>query len=188
VGLTWGRGGVEPTIKATTSEDLVADHGTHTALTGPATTPQGGDKSQIRRIKNLPIIADGALNPDEISDELAYRHVLTAMIGTDGANVEARRSLILSRVGLSAESREAVTEILSGAREELAAIDTALQSRAQDGPTLRDRRRDYLDGLRWSIGARLGTSEMTRLDTYVRERVKRQIVVYRWPDEMSAGR
>ena len=110
------------------------------------------------------------------------------MGGMDGTDAGKRRALILSRVGLSPDSARIVAKILSDASDELASIDKALQSPSDNGPALRNRRREFLDGLQSTMRAHLQPPAVALLDLYVRNRVKRQIVVYRWPDQMKAGR
>jgi hypothetical protein len=137
----------------------------------------------------LRVIVDGSKTPDQISDDLAYRHFILAIAEHQNPSKEEfqRREARLRPIGFSKQERDTCVFALAGVREELDAIDAA---RNQIAPTfassdagvqarlatLKSQEDSIIANARSRLRLSLGDGQ-ARLDIYVRNRVKRQIVI-----------
>lgn len=142
----------------------------------------------------LPVAVDGSKTPGLIPDQLAYRHFLMALAEPQSANPEAiaRRSALLATTGLSAGDQQALVSALNGLRERLDANYLATEQAATDDSlaepektaaitTLRAQENLLLDGLASGLKTELSYDGWLRLDAYVKDHVKRRIVIYGSP-------
>lgn len=139
----------------------------------------------------LPVVVDGSKTPDLIPDQLAYRHLLMALAELQHPPAEAvgRRIAHLAGVGLSAADRQNLISAMSGVREQLdeiylateqAAVDTSLTSAGKDTAiaSLRAQQEVLLDATADKLKTALTNDGWLRLDAYVKDHVKRRIVIY----------
>jgi hypothetical protein len=138
-------------------------------------------------VMRLSVAVNGAETPEQISDQMAYRHLILAVALAQNASDEAisRRDRQLQRAGLSAADRAAFVRALQGLAEQLTVNSEdvkRLSSRpagaAESLGALRTQRLALLDIARSQVATSLSESGRTRLDSYLREHVKRRIVIY----------
>ena len=155
-------------------------------------TPRPGDEAAHAAhavpIETLPIVVDGAKNPEKIPMELAYRHLIGALAGPraereESADLLSRRRTHAQRMGLSGEDQAAIVAAVRGLGDELNSIERTRRSAVSDGltvdlPALRAQERTLLDGARVRIGHGLTIDGAARLERYVREHVRRRITIY----------
>lgn len=138
-------------------------------------------------VKRLVPIINGAVKPELISDELAYRHFILAVLPAK-QSVVIRRSDPLERVGLETFDAQAFGRAIDGVRERLADIAsqrkkvTAANIRTTAGRTLADdlqrREEQILDDTRLRIIDSLSADGLDKVTRHLREVVKPRIVIY----------
>ncbi len=149
--------------------------------------------------EQLPIAVDGAQTPDLIPDAIAYRLFIAAVstAGTRATREELdRRDALLSDVALSADDNArfiAATlrvkddvDTVEAARRKLAPLvpkGTALpdQQILAQFDQLRARQKQILDDSVHAANAALSPEGKDQLGKFIRERVKRRIVIYGAP-------
>jgi len=133
----------------------------------------------------LPLAVDGSEHPEQVPDNIAYRHFISTISEAADATPQQRdrRQVFLKRVGLSPEDNEAVLQSIVNLREQLTAIReqramldrtasvTALQ-------TLRLQESQLFDAARLRIISALTSEGRQQLDNYIQENVKRRIKIY----------
>lgn len=134
-----------------------------------------------------PILINGAESPELISDELAYQHFIKSISNAEmsATQVVYPRDAILASMGLSRTDRAALIVALGDVWQQLDTIDKGRQrppSNATNvGPHLADLQRQenaVLDNARVRLRSSLSEEGRDRLDTYIRDDVKRHIIVY----------
>lgn len=125
----------------------------------------------------LQVVLDGAVNPDSISDDVADRHFILAMILAS----EPEWEWTMARLRWSTSDVLSFSTHIQAARKQLDSLATQLA--AEKGPTLRadQLRREkvgVLDAMRQRISQELSPSGLSILREYVRTEVKKRIVVY----------
>jgi hypothetical protein len=149
--------------------------------------PAAGHAQHSQQLMTLPVAVNGAESPQLISDELAYRHFILSVAVPQNASDEhlSRQDRKLQRAGLSSTDRSAAIRALRGLAEELEANagevnrlsgQVAVPSEQLDA--LRARRLALLDVARSQVALGLSASGHSKLDAYIREHVKRRIVIY----------
>jgi hypothetical protein len=125
----------------------------------------------------LSLAVDGKTNPEAVSDDLAYTHFLRAMASRTNAGV-VRRERVLKEAGLLPSDRAAFGTAIGSLDVEMAAVTQQRiagvppdQSKAAESKAVGDARA--------RIFSKLSIDGVVRLDMYVREHVKRHIVIYR---------
>lgn len=138
-----------------------------------------------QHIAQLPLLVDGDKNPEQIPDDLAYRHFIsvTAARGNASAKDLDRRDAFLARVGLSATDRTAYLKAVNGVSDELANIDLQRRSAATDGalsrlPELKQREVRLLDTAAGRIRGTLSRDGVERVRTHISAHVKKHIKIY----------
>lgn len=138
----------------------------------------------------LPVLVDGSKYPEQIPDQLAYRHFLLAVAEHRSPTaIEAdRQRARLRPIGLSDVDSAAFRDLLANLREQLDAIEQAratLDSGAitvgAKVPTiaaLKAQEDDLIATTITSLPARLGIDGLAKLDQHIRQQVKRKIVIY----------
>jgi hypothetical protein len=123
------------------------------------------------------IAVDGRANPAAVSDDIAYIHFLRVMASRTSEGV-TRRETVLKDAGLLPSDRAAFSAALGSLGLEMAAV--AQQRKAGVPP-----QQSYaveskaVGNARTRILSKLSRDGAARLQTYVREHVKRHIVIYR---------
>jgi hypothetical protein len=148
----------------------------------PAVTPFTPTSHHAHASATLPLLVDGAVNPGQIPDALAYRHYvsITAVSATASAADVHRRNSLLDPVTLSTADRAAYVAAITNLRDSLQALDAQLAA-AQDVTTadgLKQQRRNLLDTAAARIRASLSTDGAARLQAYINNTVKTHIRIY----------
>ncbi len=135
---------------------------------------------------NLSIVVDGSKTPELIPDDLAYRHFILAIAEPRSPTVEEtkRRETRLIPIGLSASDYDLCISALAGLREKLDMIEAGRREALADTTEHRDSTLLTLKGQEnMAITAvrvalrRLSPDGQSRLDGYIRARVKQRIVL-----------
>jgi hypothetical protein len=140
-------------------------------------------------VQKLEVKADGAKNPNLISDDRAYTHFLISTIGNGEKDV-ARREALLARAGLTKGDRAAYTEAIAELGVQLpiamAQRGTAVRNESpSEYQSALEKERVLIDAARLRVGAALTPVASAALDAYIQKQVKPHIVVYGGP--MHAG-
>jgi hypothetical protein len=135
---------------------------------------------------HLPVLVDGAITPNQISDALAYRHFFTAIAAhpfPSQAEV-ARQSAQLSKLGLSAADRQTLITGLASFRAQLDQIESARAGVAPGAAApsqlsaLENQTNALVATTVQGVRQSLTASGQSSLDAYVRTHVKAHIRVY----------
>jgi hypothetical protein len=134
----------------------------------------------------LPIVVDGSVTPEKISDNLAYYHFILAAspaTDTEKADDTESRHALLQQVGLNMLDEAAFGSYLKGVKAELVQIAEAKRQanesgRPEDVTFFRERERELVAAARAGLQQTLSPDGATALDTYVINEVKRHIVIY----------
>jgi hypothetical protein len=131
---------------------------------------------------SLPLLVDGSRNPEAVPVSLAYRHFVKA-VATDGSPTGiARQNAQLARIGkLSSADRTALLAVLSAAQPELARIETMRRGGSVHvavAPELNTQEHALVDQVAAQIRSSLSPDAAASVDRYVREHVRRRIMVY----------
>jgi hypothetical protein len=145
------------------------------------------DVPQVGPSTELPLVVDGAKNPEKISDRLAYRHFFLALAIPANAPPEAvqRRGAVVGPIGLSHADIAALFVGLSGVSEQLSTI-ASQRAKLTAGPTanaseldaLRTQEHAVVDDARARVAGTLTPRGAAWLESYVRTRVKSHIKIY----------
>jgi hypothetical protein len=156
-----------------------------------ATIPEG--------VHQLPVAIDGSQTPELIPDAVAYRLFVSAVsvAGAKPSSAELdRRDALLSSVGLSADDHSRFVAATHHVKDEVGAIEAArrqLAARLPEPPAQLDQRFvAQLDDLKTrhrvllNNAVRSATEALTpegrmQFDRFIREHVKRHIVIYGAP-------
>lgn len=151
---------------------------------------QTRSRSVVNRTRSgvsLSLAADGALNPERISDDLAYQHFIRAIAtsANPSPSETARRNAFIERIGLSNVDRNALIRALSPVRAEL---DDVAKRRQRTAVNSRVRRpavvvfkaeEDAITGrARGRIRGQLSPGGRRLLDAHIQGHVKRRIKIY----------
>lgn len=130
----------------------------------------------------LPVVVDGAKNPQKISDALAYSHFFTAFAAHPNPTPQehGRQSAQLTSLQLQAADSAALVGLLASFRVELDQIESAFAAAA--GPsalaTLQAQKSALVATERAALQQSLTPAAVSRIDQYVQTRVKTHIVIY----------
>lgn len=132
---------------------------------------------------SLPIAVDGLLHPEQVPDHVAYRHFISVTaVGTTAPRADIhRRESILGRVGLSDADRQSYLASIANVRDELVSTDQSMRTVHHDvaaAEELRQQRASILDNAKMRVMSSLSSDGIQRLETHIRERVKRQIRIH----------
>jgi hypothetical protein len=174
--------------------------GEHAHLTHAVSPQASGPRSGVQLAvagqgvtTTLPVVVDGAKDPQSIPDALAYRHFIRALAeSARSANPTslqvARRQALLARVGLSSDDRAAFIGALSGVDGQLAQVARARKQYSREAisagtareplQTLRLQEGEILDATRGRLEGALSGEGVRRLQTHIQEQVKKRIVIY----------
>jgi hypothetical protein len=148
------------------------------------------ETSTARAGGHLRIAVNGRDNPEEVPDQIAYRlFVQIVAVHDDASKMEIlKRNAFLAEVGLSAQDRLALIDGLDGlgnalkqAKAERKIIDETgirSQSTALQLSNLTRREDEALGNAIERVNQRLSAEGRDRLETHIRERVKRRVVMY----------
>ena len=148
--------------------------------------------SHAMSIETLPVVVDGAKEPERIPTDLAYRHFIRAIVipeheATSEAITEAteRRRAHISRIGLAAADETALSAALSGVGDALARIrqppdraPTDAFGVEQEPGALRTQERDILESAGNRVRSTVSSDGAARLDAYVQKHIKTRIIIY----------
>lgn len=133
----------------------------------------------------LPLAVDGSEHPEQVPDNIAYRHFISTISEAADATPQQRdrRQVFLKRVGLSQEDYEAVLQSVENLREQLTAIreQRAMLDRTASATalqTLRLQEGQLFEATRLRIISALTSDGRRQLDSYIQENVKRRIKIY----------
>jgi len=150
-------------------------------LTFAAATVAGAQNAGS--VTKLVVVVDGATNPEQIPDDLAYQHFFLAVAAHEQPSPQevARQSAQLAPVGLAASDRQMMTRELGRMMTALEAIDAA--ERASDGSVtalsdLKVQRAAARARAITTVRGALSTEGASALDDYVIGIVKRGIKIY----------
>jgi hypothetical protein len=143
-------------------------------------------QAQLPAAANLPVLVNGTEHPEQIPDELAYAHFILALAIPEKPSVEQARmrDAALAPIHLTATDRSAFMSAMAGVHTQLAFIDRELERLAAEAAAA-DRRNDLrvsrtraLTEAQQRIQARLSAAGRGQLGEYIRNTVKRNIIVY----------
>lgn len=134
----------------------------------------------------VPLAVDGAKTPELVPDDIAYYHFIMSAATTSNPSAEevARRGRAIDRILLSQADSAALIGALAGVREELDRISISrrqLLGSADDESALqalKTRESSTLDAARTRLTTVLSVSGLAKLDLFIQQSVKRQIVIY----------
>lgn len=132
---------------------------------------------------SLVVIADGATNPNQISDQVARRHFLLSILlpGPSASPLEYQRhQLTLAALALDTKDLAALQASLLGKTEALLPLRNAI-AQAGDPQQAQGRRAEYdaaVDAALERTMASLSESGRSKTDRYVSSEVKRRIRIY----------
>ena len=131
---------------------------------------------------------DGSKTPEKIPDQLAYRHFLVGVAEHAASRpVETDRQKVrLAPIGFSEGDTDALRSLLGRLRAHLDAIQAArsnaetlsLGARMSIYADLKLQEDALITGAIGSLQTTLSADGVARLDQYVKQHVKRKIVVY----------
>ncbi len=151
------------------------------------TAQNSTDPAQVT-VTQLVVIVDGAKNPEQISDDLAYRHFLRAVATHEQptAAERKRQHTFLGAAGLSDSDEKAIALELGKMTTRLEAVQTA-RSASDGAPATLKAFKDEEDTVISRARARVrqvATAEgLSRLDRYMTNTVKRNIKIYGLPNK-----
>ncbi len=162
---------------------LVLFSGTITAQTSPAPSLDHSEHQAT-----LPVAVDGSKNPDLIPDDLAYRHFIMAIAEHQKPSREelAHRNFAAAQILFPTRNDYALfVSAVNGVREQLEAFDQARGKLTVDSPdareqftAIRSQQQTLLNSVSDRLRASLSEVGKARLDAYVREYVKKRIIIY----------
>ena len=138
----------------------------------------------------MSLLVDGAKTPEQIPDDVAYRHFISVTAIRAGAPAEhvAHREAFLSRVQFPADDRTAYITALQNVREQLTLLEQQelALGRTADAPRsaiaeLKRQRTEVLDGAATLVKSSLSTAGQMRFKKHIDEHVKRQTRIYGEP-------
>jgi hypothetical protein len=123
-------------------------------------------------------VVDGAVNPDQIPDPVAYRLCMVAFsMSQSPTDVEqSRQRAQLARIGLAAGDQKLLTGIISDFKTKYDALVTeynaaataaATRNQTTDGATLMDKLDDLVQTTRNTIATQLSSQGVSRLQSFV---------------------
>lgn len=160
------------------------------AVVGAATL-SGGSQSGSVRGASLSITVNGEQNPERIPDSLAFRHFILATAKRVDASPEQvdRRESLIREIGFSKEDHDSFVKALAGVREQLDQIASE-RRRWQGNQTpaaivslreLKQQETSVVENATHRLETVFSWEGTTQLLAYVREHVKRRIVIYGHP-------
>ena len=159
-----------------------SDHGD--AARGPAMshTIDARTRRTVGRVE-LPLSVDGAQNPEQIPDYIAYRHFIsvTAVSASASGKEVFRRDAILARIGLSKADQDSYLRAVASVREELVDTDQRMQAVHSDSGTMNELRRQkgqVLDNAATRVLSSLSAAVEQLLQAKINESIKTHIRIY----------
>jgi hypothetical protein len=155
-----------------------------------AVTPTATQPDSQRLVRGVPLLisADGEKTPELIPDRLAYKHFILITAKRINASAEQvdRRESILRNVGFSKADHDLFISALIGVREELDQIAAERRQVPNDDTpaafasltVLKQREDAVFNTATVTLETVFSPEGNTRLTAYIREHVKRHIVVY----------
>lgn len=134
-------------------------------------------------INTLPVAIDGAKTPDKISDQLAYRHFIAAVALSPMASVDEidRRNDFLSLTDLLPDDISRFVTKIGHVKDQLDTFERTRRSEVVSLETLAQvngQQASLLDEVTADVLQSLTEDGRTKFERFIRERVKRRIVVY----------
>lgn len=142
----------------------------------------------------MPILVDGSKTPEQIPDQIAYRHFIAAIAERRNASSaeQARRNSQIRLIGLSDDDKARLITELLFVREQLDKIDQSTattmadlsltpQAKAEALTFLKSQRQGVKDTAVVGVHQVLSASGWAQLDLYVKGHVKPHIVIYGTP-------
>ena len=124
------------------------------------------------------VAIDGSSDPEAISDERAYDHVISLVAS---AQSERIRNVIFEGAGLNAVDRAAFWSAVAIVKNERDLLNERRRSGRINSAEFASQQRIIFDNARGRLERSLSESGLTRLNDYIRAAVKPQIKVYRAP-------
>jgi len=134
-------------------------------------------------VTNLVVLVDGSKHPEQIPDDLAYRHYFLAVATHEqpSAEEQERQKAQLAPLGLSEPDRQQIVLQLGRMTTQLEAIEAARE--ASDGTdaalaSFRVRHDAVVSQTASSVRGALSADGASRLSRYITETVKGKIKIY----------
>ncbi len=148
------------------------------ATSGTASSPQGAGQ-----ITTLVVLVDGSKHPEQIPDDLAYRHYFLAVATHEqpSAGENARQRAQLAPLGLCEADRQQIVQQLGRMITQLDAIEA--ESEASDGTDavlagFKARHDALVSQTTATVRGALSADGASRLSRYIKETVKGKIKIY----------
>jgi hypothetical protein len=149
------------------------------SLASPADAPQQSDPHA------LPVVVNGAVNPELIPDDIAYRHFFKVLMDADDTpRGRSRTMVLLGRLHFSAADSNRFVGQLNNARASIVEARKLVQrpdsniGPVQTAEALRQQYIALLDALSDSARRAISAGAALSLHEYIRGDVKRRIVIY----------
>jgi hypothetical protein len=142
--------------------------------------------AEWRSLPKVPIGVNGSGNPEQIPDSLAYRHFIRATASSASAADIRRRELFLTKAGLTVADRLGFVTALGDVAAHLRNTQQQRQAAGSTLPVsevdrLRENDERTFRDAEARVRAALSADGAARLDAYIRDHFKRQIVIYSSP-------
>lgn len=143
-----------------------------------AGSPQG-----VTQVTKLVVLVDGSKHPEQIPDDLAYRHYFLAIATHEqpSAEEQARQKAQLAPLGLSELDRQQLAQQLGRMTTQLEAIEAEME--ASDGTdavlaAFKARHNALVSQTAATVRGALSPDGLSRLSRYIAESVKGKIKIY----------
>ena len=154
------------------------------ALNAQTAAPGAAGNSQgVAHVTSLVVLVDGSKHPEQIPDDLAYRHYFLAVATHEqpSAEEQERQKAQLAPLGLSEPDRQQIVLQLGRMTTQLEAIEA--EREASDGTDaalagFSVRRDALLSQKAASVRGALSADGASRLGRYITESVKGKIKIY----------
>ena len=154
------------------------------ALNAQTAAPGASGNSQgVAHVTSLVVLIDGSKHPEQIPDDLAYRHYFLAIATHEqpSADEQERQKAQLAPLGLSELDRQQIVQQLGRMTTQLKAIEAARE--VSDGTDaalagFRERHDALVSQTAASVRGALSADGASRLSRYIVETVKGKIKIY----------
>ena len=139
-------------------------------------------------VTNLVVVVDGSLHPEQVPDDLAWRHYLLAVAVPQlpTADQQKRQQVQLAEVGLAIADQESIARELGKMTTQLSTIEAARES-GDGAPAMLSVLKTQEDALFASTIANvkqaISTDGLSRLSAYISGTVKKNIRIYGLPNQ-----
>lgn len=135
-----------------------------------------GHSEHVSHPFSLSVLVNGAVTPERISDDIAYRHLVLALAlpATATPRQLGIRAARLRQMQLTQSDVSLLLSALQGIPEQVSASEAS----PDDGDIKYARKRAILDEARTRILRSLSVAGVVRLHEYIETHVKKHIIVY----------